>query len=606
MNDTFSTSADQADLESIVRRQLHALADHAPATVRAIDEITVQPFATAPRRHRRRAAGIGATIAAVAGAIGITTVALNGAGSGGGASPAEAVQQLVDAARHEDLLGMIDVIDPAEVPAVRAAAQQGQTEAQRSDLVSDQFDLNGIAGLDVSVVDLSLQTQQLADDLAIVSATSGTMTTHFDPTTFPFGRSLLDAVGAQSPSTTSADLGPDGVDARVATIERDGRWYVSISYTVAELARSAAHDSFPTDAPPASEGFDSADAAATAFFDRLAALDFEGMVATAAPGEGDALARYASLWLPTATDWGNRAHTSGYDLHVSGLTYATTGDGDRRTLQPTAFVIEGTVPASTGVTLDPTLPTAISLDSGQGWVMIPAGRSLPATIDGLTVVSGPDTNDYNFSTADVQGKVAQVPFASGDPDAPQALRVERADGCTTWSGPAASAMLASTSTDGFENIGDDSWRSCATSLFAPGLLSALGAGGATELPSVATVELDGQWYVSPLGTVAASVLDVLRSVPEGGSLFDSPLGTYVYGTNRAFMQLIYVGRPASQLADGCAALFVIDGSGTITAVIDDPPPALIRRCGNSLVSSGSATAAPQVAIEEAPPATSAG
>ena len=48
----------------------------------------------------------------------------------------------------------------------------------------------------------------------------------------------------------------------LATVARDGRWYVSLGFTVAEYARSAAGAEFPPPVAIERVGFDSPEAAA--------------------------------------------------------------------------------------------------------------------------------------------------------------------------------------------------------------------------------------------------------------------------------------------------------------------------------------------------------
>ena len=75
------------------------------------------------------------------------------------------------ASSDEDLLGMIDVVDPAEVPALRAAAEQGAAEAQRIDLLDAGFSLEAWPGCRRRVADLALRPEQLTDGVAVVTAT---------------------------------------------------------------------------------------------------------------------------------------------------------------------------------------------------------------------------------------------------------------------------------------------------------------------------------------------------------------------------------------------------------------------------------------------------
>ena len=61
----------------------------------------------------------------IAGGVGISTLAFQGAGNPGGAdSPEEAVQAFADALEREDVLGMIDVALPEELSALRAVFER--------------------------------------------------------------------------------------------------------------------------------------------------------------------------------------------------------------------------------------------------------------------------------------------------------------------------------------------------------------------------------------------------------------------------------------------------------------------------------------------------
>lgn len=538
MNDIFQiegTSNSGDDFDVLVRQQLHQLADQAPTTVRQIDDIAVGPGHAGRPRSGRRVAGIGATIAALVGAVGITTVALNGAGSGGASTPDEAVRVFVQAAQQQDVLGMIDVVDPTEVPALRDAFESASSEAKRVQLLGEDFTLDGVDGLDVVVDELTLSTEQLSTGVAVVTATGGIVTTAFDPSAFPYGPVLGELIDVDVPSTSVTDLGQrDNVF--LATVQRDGRWFVSIGYTVAEYARRAADVDLPSATLAIGPGFDSPDAAVTAFYRALAAFDFAGMVATAAPGEGDAVIEYAPLWLPASADVTTAIHDDGYRFQFDDIGFTSSGDGDRQTLQATTFDLTGLVPPS---------DAAVSSDS-------------------------------------------------------ETLRIQRSDGCTTWSGQGARRFIdpiqPSMGLAGdFTAVGDDAWRSCRAAPLGVSAVFSIGAGGLTELPDVATVRVDGRWYVSPLGTVATSFVDLLRDIPDGESLFDSAIAPFVYGTSRPVLEMMYVGKSDGQLPAGCEALFVFDASGTITAVVDQPSTAVLRQCRSSDISIGQSSAPPQPA-----------
>ena len=119
------------------------------------------PFTDAAPNRRRRVAGIGATIAIIAGGVGISTVAFQGASNPGGAdSPEEAVREFSEALEREDVLGMIDVTVPEEVTALRAVFDDATKEVERVGILDESFSLEAVAGIDVAVPGLDADDRE--------------------------------------------------------------------------------------------------------------------------------------------------------------------------------------------------------------------------------------------------------------------------------------------------------------------------------------------------------------------------------------------------------------------------------------------------------------
>ncbi len=554
--------------EMLLRRRLDQLADHAPTTVHSLDEIRVLHHSRPSRRdgRHRRTAGIGATIAALVGAIGFTTVALSGAGTVGAASPEDAVRDFLSASADEDILGMVELLDPMEVPAARAAIEEGRAGAVEAGLIGEGFSLDGLDGLDVSFAELDLVTETLDDGLAVVTASAGSASWTFDPAQFPFGQQLREAFGDGLALTTDTAPLDDLVSpAMMATVERDGRWYVSVGFTIAEYARQAAGLPLPSSSLTA-VGAETPEAAADEFFANLISLDLPGAFATAAPGEGDVMLRYAPLLISEAAPIVAEYRADGFDLQLSGTGYSVAGGGDRRKLSAEAFIIAGTVPqAEVYGYYDPTLPTVLFSYDGSAIAVIDAGVPIPETISGLEFDSAfifPD-GDWNQTSVDAAGTVIPLP-TKPELDGPDDIEIRRADGCTTWSGAAARSTFGP-GFPGFEQLDDQTWRSCAPDPGAFGLLSLLGTSGLPSLPSIEVVELDGRWYVSPIGTLADVVLDLIGSVRDSGSLLDSPVAWFVLGTDRVSLEAMLVGAEIEQLTVECRAL-VESNATTVTGL----------------------------------------
>ena len=584
-----------AQTEMLLRERLAQLADHAPATVQRADEVRV--VATNRGAHRGRRAGVIAAVTALIGAGGFTTYSFLGASNdGGAATPEEATSAFVSAIEHEDLLGVIDVTLPEEVAELRSAVDSITTDAKRVDLLADSFDASGVKGVDLSVDDLTLQTEFLEGGLAKVTATGGTINATFDPQAFPFGDKVRAVLGDTAHvDTASGTFGNGHPSASLMTVERGGRWYVSLEYTLAEYVRQSAGWEVDGAVSRTPVGFDSPDQAVTGFYDRLASLDLQGAIDMFAPGE-DAMAWLAQAWLAEAQAAIERGRLNGWTVGISGLSYETTGAGDHLTVRPIAFKIEGTVPAGTGVdtsgSADPSLPTVVTAFDGSGYTLVPPGE-MPATIDGLQFTDNfpaLEGNGYNFTNADSGGNITPLVFPTEPTGGPQPFTIERADGCTTYTGGASSLFgLSSGSQPNVKPI-DGGYQVCGIN----GMFGALGllvASGDTELPPISVVQAGGKWYVTPLGTILASATTTVHDAGSASSLFDSPLAPFLYGgMSRSFLESFVVGNPADSVQPECLpALTVVDGQ--ITGVAPDPSPDAVRACSgfSSISSSGSGT-----------------
>lgn len=616
------------DFEARLGLALHRLADHAPSAVPAPDELGVYTQLGAAARAsspRRRVAGIGGTLALIAGAAGVGVVAFNAASEGGGAgTPEEAVVLLLDAIEHEDVLAVLDVVDPAEVVALRGVVDDIATTAEQLELLDESFSLDGIAGVDIATDGVTLRTDTLEPDLAVVTATAGTVTAAFDPATFPMGDLLAEAIDAgRAPddpahvATTSLDLATSDPAAMVATVQRDGRWFVSISYTVAELARRDAGLDAPSAPAVEAVGFDTPEAAVQGLYDRLLAGDLSGAVATAAPGEGDALRRYASLWLPGAQEAFDRELADGLAVHLDEVGLTVTGDGDLRVVHADSFVLSGTVPADWSSATDmladgdPALPTMVTAFDGSGYALIPAGEPVPATSDGLLWSPWSEAlpDDANVTYENADGSIAPVRFPDDESvAAPLDVRLEHGDGCTTLNAAAADVMGVGPDAPWddalpeVESVGEDgSVRVCSASAGLVGALVLIAGVSPFELPTVATVQVDAQWYVSPLGTIATSLAEMLHDAAEFGVL-DSPLAWSVYGTTRSTLESMLVGLPADGLPAECAAI-VTSTDGTVSGLVDDPGIGDARACQELLWTSSYTEEAPAPVVATVPATT---
>jgi hypothetical protein len=585
---TRTTDLDPFELE--LRQRLHRLADHAPTTVpERADTLVVRPIADG--RRGRRIAGIGATIAVLAGGVGLTTIGLQGAAQPGGAdSPEEAVREFADAMAAEDVLGMIEVTVPEEVTALRTALEETADEAERLGLVDDSFALDGIAGIDVTVADLALTTESLAPDLVAVTAASGSLAAAFDRVAFPTGRMLA---GVElSSGSASRDLATAPIT--LVTVQRDDHWFVSVGMSIAEAIRRAEGGAMPSDLGVLLEGSPTPEAAADAFLGHLADLDLRAASSLVAAGEGDVFRRYGSLWLPSAERGVDDLRRSGLSITIPELEWVRVVDDDGRvTLDPASYVVEGTLPASwsgedtAGMIRVPEWPTIVQSGDGQGGVwVLDAGVSVPATVDELPVDRLPDedpavqelyrSGEYNPTWANADGTIEPLIDPLPPDAAPIPFRVERRDGCSTASGAFADVVGRATST---EQLADGSIRTCDDGdLAGVGSALVLLAGGASvlDLPQLTLVEHDGEWFVSPIGTIAGQWLEQMRRLPDDANLIDVPLLAAVAGVRgRAELDQLLGSR--DPIPTACAPIAEAAADGSVS-VVADPDVADVRSC----------------------------
>jgi hypothetical protein len=345
--------------------------------------------------------------------------------------------------------------------------------------------------------------------------------------------------------------------------------------------------------------------AATAFYTSLVGRDAAALATSFAPGEGDALLRYAPLWVPAMqASFDDSAAMGNSTQAMSGLTVAVDGDGQRRTVEATGYTLDGTIdPAimvSSGPLFEPSWPTLVDITSYTAfsdaepevrYVWLPAGTPVPATVaeladydvltqypDDLISASG---GNYNFSYDMGDGALYQPPVA---PEAgavtAEPYRAEFADGCLTITGKTMADYSSITYEPSVEQVGDESWRVCEGSRFGGFFGFGVGLSVSEGLPPLEVVEVDGAWYVSPIGTVADGIIDIFEPSVGSGGLWSSPIAGAIYGIDRRSLEQMTSGSLLAEVPEACRALLVADAAGVVTGVVDSPEPLAARACSD--------------------------
>lgn len=274
------------------------------------------------------AVAAGAVAVAAAGLFSVTQLA----GGGGADSPEGAVAAFFDALAAEDLLGVLEALPPGERGALRPAVEQLAGELERLEILDDGIALDDIGGVDITVTGLELDSAPLADGIAAVTVTGGSIDFESVPDDLPIGdnlRNLIEEAGGEVGDEVVSDRGELTDDEiELVAVEEDGGWHVSLFYSLAEAARRDTG----LDVPDFGAGVDprgaaSAEAAVEGLLRAAVDLDLEAAIAKLAPDEARALYDYAPLFLPDVEAAAAEARAAGMELALDDLDLGTEDAG---------------------------------------------------------------------------------------------------------------------------------------------------------------------------------------------------------------------------------------------------------------------------------------
>jgi hypothetical protein len=351
----------------------------------ATQPIPMVPVLDAGRPRRSRATLIGAlvgvTALVAAGVFAVVSIVGNDT-AGGAASPAEVGTELTAALDNEDVLGVVDLLLPGERDTLRDPLIRTVDNLIRLEVLAADASLSAIAGVDIQFADVSVREEPTNVDDIVNIVLSGRASITFDGTTIPIGDLLIDEAfdgeRPELPEPTSEQFD----DVQLTVVERDGRWYLSAFYSIAEQARASVDS--PDDIPVAGvepAGADEPELAVDQMIDAISDQDLEALIAALDPTEFEALQRYAPMFLADA-----QAEIDNLDLSwsIDQRSYTVEGSGDRRTVDIDSFRFLLADP-------DPTLD-----DEGQGDV------SVIYADDCLTVVfEGDETESCGVGEGDI-------------------------------------------------------------------------------------------------------------------------------------------------------------------------------------------------------------
>lgn len=395
--------------------------------------------------------------------------------SDGASDPEAAVEDLLDAIEQEDVIGALEALSPAERDVLEPAVIDLADELDRLGIV-EGLDLRGVAGTDFEYDGYSLSSLQLSDEVVRVDVDGGTFSASLDPASLPLGAAVregVDSIEADGTEETTEDIS----DLHFVAVEDDGGWYVSIGYSVAELARIDSGAQAPDfDGRIAPEGADSPEGAVQQLVEAGIAADPEAAIAMLDPGEMAALYDYAPLFLD---EW--EGVDDDYSFEVDDLDLVAEGSGDVR---------------------------RVRIDSLE-WSWDDEYEHNEVTFDGECLEYRTEEDGGSlFATVDEDGELVDTSDFEDDYADEEYWTRDR------WCSDGYS----------YRNSYDDEWT------HEDSMPS-------TDFDfAVTVVEVDGRWFVSPTRTLLDTGLDALRAVdPEDvKEWFDDEEGLCWFGCSSEF------------------------------------------------------------------------
>jgi len=332
-----------------------------------------------------------AVVVALVAAVGVYFLAIRDTGStsaSGSGSPQEAVETLFTTLGNSDPIGVADQLDPAESALFTDLNTDVITELKRLDVLSDAASADSMTGTSISVSGVTYDPNEetINDNVHIVKLTGGTITVASDPSKIPLSQTMTDAFGSEidqaqpeSQTVNIADAVAEngGEPIRVATVQRDGKWYVSVFYSIADNAVHAEGLPNPTAADViAPQGYASPEEAANALVQASTTGDLRTIIAMLPPDEMGVMHDYGQLILDQSDADSLSSDASDLGVSFSDLSWATsevTG-GTKVSLAGGTFTAEGQT-------------VTISRNVDEGSITISAPGQPEVTLDENTIDS---------------------------------------------------------------------------------------------------------------------------------------------------------------------------------------------------------------------------
>ena len=223
------------------------------------------------------------------------------AGAAAGADNAdEAVEIMVNALIAEDFVTLAAIMDPYEQAAMTDYGFALVDELVRLDVLAEDIDLASLQGIDIETEGLEPTVTLVGNGLAHAYFGAGSSTITATAGELPLGPVILETAdeGDLDDVETETETYDGNQEMPLVIVQRDGSWYVSLMYTIAEAARLEAGMDLPDPADRLeSLGADSPEAAVEQLIDSILGLDASGVIGMHDPETFSALYDYAPLFI---------------------------------------------------------------------------------------------------------------------------------------------------------------------------------------------------------------------------------------------------------------------------------------------------------------------
>ncbi len=264
---------------------------------------TVVPTSEAGKRGRGKVVGGLIAVIALVAAGGFAVSKIVAGNEGGAANPDRGRYEADRRPRGRGRAGRRRPVAARRARHVAPATDRlrRQSQAARDRRQHSVASTRSAVSTSPSTMSMSSQTETNVDDIADIRITA-TSTASIDGETRA-DRPPADRRGVRrrhGPTLASEPQDSD-VDWHLTTVKRDGRWYLSAFYSIAENARDGGDD-IPESGIVAAVGADTPDGAVQAIFDAVDDVDLEALIAALNPNEAEALQRYAPMFVDEAQD----------------------------------------------------------------------------------------------------------------------------------------------------------------------------------------------------------------------------------------------------------------------------------------------------------------